>query len=65
MPTRGRPTMNVRMDKWQLAGLKILARRSGVTVSDLIREMIDTLLTVNNLTPETVQRDAATNGENA
>ena len=64
MPTRGRPTMNVRLEPWQLTALKILAKREGCTVSDLIRESVDTILTVNNLTPETVH-NVATNDENA
>ena len=47
--SKGRPTIALRLDKWQIAGLKLIARRNGLTVSDLIREMIDSLLLVNGI----------------
>lgn len=42
---RGRPLIALRLAPETIAGLKICARKHGLTVSDLIRELIDQKLT--------------------
>lgn len=42
---RGRPILTMRLGPEIIAALKISARRHGLTVSDLIRQLIDDQLT--------------------
>lgn len=43
--TRGRPIITLRLDAATIAALKICARGHGLTVSDLLRQLIDEQLT--------------------
>ena len=38
---RGRPIITLRLDAGRIAALKMAANRHGLTVSDLIRQLID------------------------
>ena len=44
MSARGRPIITLRMEPATISALKICARRHGLTVSDLIRQLIDNQL---------------------
>ena len=46
---RGNPHISLRIPPHYIAGLKILSKRTGRSVGDLIREQIETLLYVNDL----------------
>lgn len=65
MPTKGNPHISLRLKPQQITGLKIISKRTGVTVADLIREMIDTLLIANDLTPDHLLHEVAENDKNA
>ena len=58
---RGRPIITLRMDPGTIAALKISARNHGLTVSDLIRQLIDEQLKADGITavsmPIAGQRD--------
>ncbi|MBQ8109359.1 MAG: hypothetical protein IJ124_04235 [Clostridia bacterium] len=41
MSTKGRPLIALRLDAATIAAVKISARQHGLTVSDLIRQLID------------------------
>lgn len=47
---RGNPHISLRISPSYITGLKILSKRTGRSVGDLIREQIETLLYVNGLT---------------
>ena len=59
--SKGSPMIALRLPKETIAALKISARRHGVTVSDLLRQIIDDLLKRDgihvNTTPLPGQRD--------
>ncbi len=38
---RGRPIITLRLDAGRIAALKMAANRHGLTVSDLLRQLID------------------------
>ena len=42
---RGRPIITLRLDAGRIAALKMAADRHGLTVSDLLRQLIDEQLT--------------------
>ena len=42
---RGRPIITLRLDAGHIAALKMAANKHGMTVSDLIRQLIDEQLT--------------------
>ena len=42
---RGRPIITLRLDAGRIAALKMAAGKHGLTVSDLIRQLIDEQLT--------------------
>jgi len=42
---RGRPIITLRLDAARIAALKMAANKHGLTVSDLIRQLIDEQLT--------------------
>lgn len=41
---RGRPIITLRLDAGRIAALKMAANKHGLTVSDLIRQLIDNQL---------------------
>ena len=53
----GDPVITLRIPKWQIAGLKILAKRTGHTVSFLIREQIEAVLALYDITESTINPD--------
>lgn len=59
--SRGSPLIALRLPKETIAALKISARRHGLTVSDLLRQLIDEQLKQDgiqvNATPLPGQRD--------
>ena len=52
---RGRPIITLRLDAGRIAALKICARGHGLTVSDLIRQLIDKQLKEDGITASTEQ----------
>ena len=48
---RGRPIITLRLDAGRIAALKMAADRHGVTVSDLIRQLIDDQLSRDGISP--------------
>lgn len=46
---RGNPHISLRIPPHYITGLKILSKRTGRTVGDLIREQIESILYVNGL----------------
>lgn len=48
----GDPVVTVRMPKWQIAGLKLVARKEHTTPSELIRDMVAAVLYENGITPK-------------
>lgn len=45
----GDPVITLRIPAWQISGLKMLAKRTGTSVSALIREQIDSVLWINGI----------------
>ena len=57
--SRGRPQIAIRLTPNQITGLKIIAKRNNTTISDLIRDMVESLLWANGIDadpPEQQQR---------
>ncbi len=50
--SRGRPMVTLRLSQKKIDGLKQIAMEGGCSVSDLIREMVDSLLSVHGLLDE-------------
>ena len=48
----GDPVLTLRLPAWQISGLKKIASEHQTSVSALIRDQIDALLYVNNITAE-------------
>ena len=48
---RGRPIITLRLDVGRIAALKMAADRHGVTVSDLLRQLIDDQLSRDGISP--------------
>lgn len=46
---RGRPIITLRLDAGRITALKIAAGKHGLTVSDLIRQLIDEQLTKDGI----------------
>lgn len=51
---RGNPVLTLRLPAWQIAGLKTIARESQTTVSQLLREQVDSLMWANNIVPSPI-----------
>ena len=47
---RGRPIITLRLDASRIAALKIAANRHGMTMSDLLRQLIDNQLKQDGIT---------------
>ena len=47
---RGRPIITLRLDAGRIAALKMAASKHGLTVSDLLRELIDEQLRRDGIT---------------
>ena len=52
MAYRGRPIITLRLPREYIAGLKILAREEGTTVSDLLRDLIKGELDAHHISVE-------------
>ena len=50
--SKGTPIITLRIPSWQITGLKILAQKKNSTVSDILREYIDSVLWANNIRPD-------------
>ena len=46
---RGRPIITLRLDAGRIAALKMAAGKHGLTVSDLLRQLIDEQLTKDGI----------------
>lgn len=46
---KGRPIITLRLDAGRIAALKMAANKHGLTVSDLIRQLIDEQLTKDGI----------------
>ena len=57
MPTRGRPTMNVRMPQYIIDTMHEMAKDRGTTVSDIVRALIEDELKRNGypITPKPIE----------
>lgn len=47
---RGRPIITLRLDAGRIAALKMAASKHGLTVSDLLRQLIDEQLSRDGIT---------------
>ena len=47
---RGRPIITLRLDSGRIAALKMAASKHGLTVSDLLRQLIDAQLKQDGIT---------------
>lgn len=54
---RGRPIITLRLDPPTIAALKIAANRHGMTVSDLLRQLIDEQLRRDGISTTPAQID--------
>ena len=53
----GDPVITLRIPKWQIAGLKMIARKTGHTVSFLIRDQIEAVLSLYDITEQSISTE--------
>lgn len=56
MPQKyGDPIMTLRLPTWMISGIKLVARKEGTTVSEIIRDMVAAVLAENGITERGMQ----------